>query len=132
MVVPSKPLLRGFVALVCGCAVADAALAQMHGFVDPCQVSFQVDNQTECELCEPRANDPKHCEQLLASRGYAFRCRTTPGHSKPGEVWCAPKGRVANSTKQWVVAAVATAALGAVVVFARRGRSRLKRSQRTR
>jgi hypothetical protein len=130
--VPRKVLVLGFVVSGSLCAAQGVAFAQMHGYVDPCQVSFQEDNQTECQLCEPSAHDPKRCEKQLASGGYVFKCRTTPGHSKPGEVWCAPKNYASQNIRRWGVAAIAVAALGVIFVFTRRGRSRAKQSRRAR
>lgn len=112
------------------CASSRSARAQIHGFVDPCTVANVQDYQTKCELCKPVAGDPKHCEKQLASRGYVFRCRATPGHSEPGEVWCAPKDQETNAVKQWIVTGVATALLAVIFLLTRRGRKRTKSAKR--
>ena len=126
--------LRVFISyLVVGaalCAASRSARAQIHGFVEPCTVANVQDYETKCELCKPVAGDPKHCEKTLASQGYVFKCRGTPGHSEPGEVWCAPKDRESNTTKQWIAMAVATALLGVVFALTRRGGKRPKRPKR--
>ena len=67
------------------------ALAQLHGYVEPCTVEFVQDGTTICEGCVPSATDPELCERNLGSQGYQRKCRTG-GHSATGEVWCRPKG----------------------------------------
>ncbi len=63
----------------------------LHGFVDPCSVSFVEDNTTECERCAPTPEDADACKTRLEPHGYARKCRSTPGHGLPGEVWCRPR-----------------------------------------
>jgi hypothetical protein len=128
----AKTLVLGFATGALVGIPAQHTWAQVHGFVEPCQISFLEDNQTECELCEPVAGTAKHCETELESRGYAFKCRTTPGHSKPAEVWCAPKKRAQNEIEQWIFSGLATVVLAVAFVLTRRARRRTKRSGRSR
>ena len=71
-------------------AFAPRASAQIHGYVEPCSVSFVEDAHTACEECAFDHADPKSCARKLGSRGYGFKCRTR-GHSAPAEVWCKPR-----------------------------------------
>jgi hypothetical protein len=60
----------------------------VHGFVDPCSVNFVEESTTECEHCAPPPENPDACKARLEPHGYARKCRSTPGHGVPGEVWC--------------------------------------------
>lgn len=119
-----ESLVCALVAILFVGSLTGAARAQIHGFVEPCRVHFVQDNQTVCEACQPSPGDPKHCEKQLAPRGFVFKCRSTPGHSEPSEVWCAAKDRGSNTTKQYIVAGVALGVLGVVVVLTRRRRKK--------
>jgi ribosomal protein S18 acetylase RimI-like enzyme len=107
----------------------------VHGFVDPCAVSFVEDNTNECELCPPALGDADACKTKLAPLGYALRCRTTPGHAAPGEVWCRPRPGFSLPrppeppeplSRSWYFAApvAVLAAFGAFWAMRRRGRKR--------
>jgi ribosomal protein S18 acetylase RimI-like enzyme len=109
----------------------------VHGFVDPCAVSFVENNTNECELCPPALDDVEVCKKKLAPLGYALECRTTPGHTAPGEVWCRPRPGFSlprpplppepPSRSWYLVAPVAVlVAFGAFWAVRRRGRKRRK------
>jgi hypothetical protein len=111
----------------------------LHGFVDPCAVSFVEDNTDECELCAPTAEDAEACVKKLGPHGYQRKCRTPPGHSQPGEVWCRPRPGFslprpappppppAERTWTFAVPVVVAVAFGAFCLSRRRGR-RTKRA----
>jgi hypothetical protein len=106
----------------------------LHGFVDPCALSFVEDNTNECELCEPSADDAEACKRKLGPHGYQRKCRTTPGHSQPGEIWCRPRPGFSlprpppppPPERDWTfkISVLVAGALGAFFLIRHRGRKR--------
>ena len=95
-----------------------AAMAQpeMHGYVEPCTVSFVEDGNTSCEECTPTHEDPEHCANELGPRGYEKKCQTG-GHSVPGEVWCRPKSTADEQPRVAVLGAVLSGLLAFTAAF---------------
>ena len=93
----------------------------VHGFVDPCAVSFVQDDSVECESCSTAGRSADACGNELKGEGYERKCRTS-GHSEPAEVWCRPKQyRQSRLRKGLIVAAlVGSTLLGAAVLLTRR------------
>ncbi|HEU5072908.1 MAG TPA: hypothetical protein VFU02_02020 [Polyangiaceae bacterium] len=77
-------------AVLAGWLLVARASAQMHGYVEPCSISFVEDGNTTCDECPFDHSNPASCARNLGSRGYTFKCRTR-GHSAPAEVWCKPR-----------------------------------------
>jgi hypothetical protein len=113
----------------------------LHGFVDPCALSFVEDNTNECELCAPAADDAEACKRKLVPHGYQLKCRTTPGHSQPGEIWCRPRPGFSlprpappppPEERSWTfkISVLVAGALGAFLLIRHQGRKR-KRTRKS-
>lgn len=85
----------------------------MHGYVEPCAVTFVQDANTTCEECPFDHSDPKSCARSFGARGYTFECRTK-GHSIPAEVWCRPREGKNELPRELVLGGV----VGGVALFA--------------
>jgi hypothetical protein len=132
---PARAALRFLAPGLVLVAVAGPARANddVHGFVDPCSVTFVEDNTTECEHCVPRPDEPDACRTRLEPHGYTRKCRSTPGHAEPGEVWCRPRPGFSlpppppppePPPRDWMygVPVVLAVVLGALWLFKRRRR----------
>lgn len=99
------------------------SVAQMHGYVEPCQVYFIEDHTISCEQCIPSSTDPNHCADLWGDKGYEKKCQTG-FHSKPAEVWCISRA-AKEAGKPWVLAGVVAGvvALAGLFLFVKRRRS---------
>lgn len=73
-------------------AHAQADLAELHGFIEPCTIANYQEMFTECEACPVSHESPKACEQSLGQRGYTKKCRTRGDAHAWEEVWCVAKG----------------------------------------
>lgn len=120
-------------ALVVGAGMGDARAqpGEPHGFVEPCTVGNVQEMDTDCELCAVSHAAPNACQERLGTKGYQKKCRTHGTESGWGEVWCvkrnlpakepAARAPQAPSPLIWILLG-ASAALGLVLFFRRRGR----------
>lgn len=99
----------------------------LHGYVEPCQMQYVLDNLKVCQECSSARGNPERCAEELKQAGYTRKCRTS-GHAASSEIWCRHKQQRPKGYPPYAVGAAAVAAaslvLGAFLLGRRRRREK--------